>query len=153
MPLHSFESPGGQVLLLFLLAIPVACVSWTITHEEIFRELHEYCVKGSERCKRLYQRKFFFAMTCEYCLSHYTTAVLLIITRYRLAYDSWRGYLVAGFSIVWIANFYMAIYGRLRLELKSQKLEIAQGEKRAEAENEDSDFSRSISLGGPVERR
>jgi hypothetical protein len=86
-------------------------------------------------------------MTCEYCVSHYTTAVLLIITHYRLAFDSWRGYLIAGFSLVWIANFYMAIFGRLRLELKSQRLEIAQGERRAEAENGDSSFSRTVSLG------
>ena len=103
--------------------------------------------------KRIYQRKFFYALTCEYCLSHYVTAVLLIITRYRLVYDSWRGYLMAGLSIVWIANFYMAIFGRLRLELKSQKLEIAQGERRAEAENENSPFSDSVSLGTFRERR
>jgi len=32
-------SIGHQVLLLFLFAIPVACVSWTVTHEDIFREL------------------------------------------------------------------------------------------------------------------
>ncbi len=153
MPIPGFESPGSQVLLLFLLAIPVACASWTITHEEIFRELHEFCLDRSQRCQRLYQRKFFYALTCEYCLSHYVTAVLLIITRYRLVFDSWRGYLMAGLSLVWIANFYMAIFGRLRLELKSQKLEIAQGERRAEAENENSPFSDTVSLGTSRERR
>ncbi len=153
MPIPAYESPGSQVLLLFLLAIPVACASWTITHEEIFRELHEFCLNRSQRCQRLYQRKFFYALTCEYCLSHYATAVLLIITRYRLVYDSWRGYLMAGLSIVWIANFYMAIFGRLRLELKSQKLEIAQGERRAEDESENSPFSDSVSLGTFRERR
>jgi hypothetical protein len=150
---HAYESLGGQVLLLFLLALPVACASWTITHEEIFREVREYCVNRSQICKRMYQRKFFYVLTCEYCLSHYATAVLLIITRYRLVYDSWRGYLMAGLSIVWIANFYMAIFGRLRLELKSQRLEIAQGERRAEAEGENSPFSESVSLGTVRERR
>ncbi len=153
MSFHAYESPGGQVLLLFLLAIPVACASWTITHEEIFRELHDFCLNRSQSCKRLYQRKFFYALTCEYCLSHYVTAVLLIITGYRLVYDSWRGYLMAGLSLVWIANFYMAIFGRLRLELKSQKLEIAQGERLAGAETENSPFSDSVSLGTFRERR
>ena len=124
---------AGQILSLFVLAIPVACISWTITHEEIFREIHEFCVERSRRCRRLYQRKFFFALTCEYCLSHYVTALLLIITRYQLLFDAWRGYLIAGFSLVWIANFYMAIFGRLRLEIKSQKLEIAQGQPRPAA--------------------
>jgi hypothetical protein len=57
------------------------------------------------------------------------TAAVLVATRYHLLCDSWRGYLIAGFSLVWVANFYMAIFGRLRLEIKSQKLEIAQEEK------------------------
>jgi hypothetical protein len=39
-------------------------------------------------------------------------------------FDSWQGYVIAGFSLVWVANFYMAIFGRLRLEIKSQRLEI-----------------------------
>ena len=105
----------------------------------------------SQSCKRLYQRKFFYVLTCEYCLSHYVAAALLIITRYRLVFDSWRGYLMAGLSLVWIANFYMAIFGRLRLELKSQKLEIAQAE--AENENENSPFSNTLSMGPSRERR
>jgi hypothetical protein len=124
------QSLASQVLILFVLSIPVACISWTITHEEIFREVHELCVERSRSCSRSYQRKFFFALTCEYCLSHYVTVLLLAVTRFHLLYDSWRGYLIAGFSLVWIANFYMAIFGRLRLEIKSQKLEIAQGEAR-----------------------
>jgi len=36
--------------------------------------------------------------TCEYCFSHYVTAVFLCITRYKLLFDDWRGYLIAGFS-------------------------------------------------------
>ena len=34
---------GLQVALLFILAIPIACVAWTLTHEEIFREPRERC--------------------------------------------------------------------------------------------------------------
>jgi len=130
MPFALIEPLSHQVSLLFLLAIPIACISWTFTHEEIFREVHERCVERSRSCRRLYQRKFFYALTCEYCLSHYVTAAILAITQYRLLYDSWRGYLIAGFSLVWIANFYMAIFGRLRLEIKSQRIEIEQEERR-----------------------
>src|SRR5215831_9771670 len=108
-----FGSPGEQVISLFVLAIPVAAITWAITHEELFREMHEYCVKKSGACHRLYQRKFFFALTCEYCLSHYVAIGFLALTRYRLLFDSWRGYIVACFSLVWIANIYMAIFGRL----------------------------------------
>ena len=28
----------SQIIHLFLIAIPVACIAWTVTHEEIFRE-------------------------------------------------------------------------------------------------------------------
>lgn len=124
------DTLGQQVAHLFLLAIPVACISWTFTHEELFREVHETCVKRSRECRSVCQRKFFFALTCEYCLSHYVTAAVLAITNYRLIYFSYQGYVIAGFSLVWIANCYMALFGRLRLDIKSQRLEIAQEEKR-----------------------
>jgi hypothetical protein len=129
---------GTQIVLLFILAIPVACISWTVTHEEVFRDLHEYCVDRSRKCQRLAQRKFFHALTCEFCLSHYVAAVWLVVTRYRLVFDAWHGYLLAGFSLVWIANLYMAIFGRLRLEIQSQRLDIEEekrqlGEENAEA--------------------
>jgi hypothetical protein len=123
------QTLGLQVVVLFLLAVPTACVSWTITHEEIFREPREFCVDRSRRCRHLLQRKFFYALTCEFCLSHYVAAAWLAITRFHLLFDSWRGYLIAWFSLVWIANIYMAIFGRLRLEIQSQRLDIEE-EKR-----------------------
>ncbi|MEP6540073.1 MAG: hypothetical protein ABJF23_32395 [Bryobacteraceae bacterium] len=128
------ELLGTQVIWLFLLAIPIACIAWTITHEEIFREAREYCVDRSHSCQRIYERKFFYVFTCEYCFSHYVTAAVLFLTQYRLLFDSWRGYVIAGFSLVWIANFYMAIFGRLRLEIKSQRLEIAQEERQIDGD-------------------
>ena len=121
-----------QAAMLFLLAIPIACVAWTVTHEDIFREPREFCVNRSQACRRWYERKFFYLFTCEYCFSHYVTAVFLFITRYRLLYDDWRGYLVAGFALVWVANQYMSLYNRLRLDIKSERLETTIKEKVAE---------------------
>ena len=118
-----------QVAVLFVLAIPVACVAWTLTHEEIFREPREYCVEKSKACRRWYQRKFFYLFTCEYCFSHYVAALFLIITRYQLLYEDWRGYLVGGFALVWVANQYMSLYNRLRLDIKSEKIETSIKEK------------------------
>ncbi len=118
-------SLSEQIIWLFLLAIPIACIAWTVTHEEVFREPREYCAKRSQDCRSLLQRKFFYLFTCEYCFSHYVTIFFLIITRYRLLYDDWRGYLIAGFALVWIANQYMSLYGRLRLDIKSERVEIA----------------------------
>lgn len=112
-----------QVITLFVLAIPVACVAWTVTHEEVFREPREFCVRQSNVCRRWYKRKFFYLFTCEFCFSHYVALVFLFITRYRLLFDDWRGYLLGGFALVWVANQYMSLYNRLRLDIKSEKLE------------------------------
>ncbi len=112
-----------QAAWLFLLAIPVACVAWTVTHEEVFREPREFCAERSKSCRHWYQRKFFYLFTCEYCFSHYVTAFFLYVTRYKLLYEDWRGYLLAGFALVWVANQYMSLYNRLRLDIKSEKLE------------------------------
>ena len=112
-----------QILQLFLLAIPVACIAWTVTHEEVFREPREYCQRRSKNCPRWYERKFFYLFTCEYCFSHYIAAAFLILTRFKMLYPDWRGYLIAGFSLVWIANQYMSIYNRLRLDIKTERLE------------------------------
>ena len=114
---------GGEVATLFLLAIPIACIAWTVTHEEIFREPREYCVRCSRERKSLLARKFFYVFTCEYCFSHYVAILLLIITGYKLLFDDWRGYLIGGFSLVWIANFYMSIYNLLRTDLKKEKID------------------------------
>ncbi|HWS88519.1 MAG TPA: hypothetical protein VN282_16215 [Pyrinomonadaceae bacterium] len=121
-----------QVAVLFLLAIPIACVAWTVTHEEVFREPREYCVRMSRECRRWYQRKFFYLFTCEYCFSHYVTIFFLYVTGYKLLYEDWRGYLVGGFALVWVANQYMSLYNRLRLDIKSEKLETNIKEKVAE---------------------
>jgi hypothetical protein len=113
-----------QVLFLFILALPIASVAWTITHEEVVREFRDYCISESKTCRRIYQRKFFYLFTCEYCFSHYVTAIFLMITRFKLLYSDWRGYLIAGFALVWVANVYMGIFGRIRLDLRMERAEI-----------------------------
>jgi hypothetical protein len=40
-----------------------------------------------------------------------------------LFFEDWRGYLIAGFSLVWIANIYMSLFGFLRQNLKAEKIE------------------------------
>jgi hypothetical protein len=121
-----------QVLTLFLLALPIASIAWTITHEEVVREFRDVCLGKSTTCRRIYERKFFYLFTCEYCLSHYVAAVFLLITRFKLLYPDWRGYLIAGFSLVWVANVYMSLFARIRLEVKREHGQIKQQEKGVE---------------------
>ncbi|RZK59601.1 MAG: hypothetical protein EOO91_04715 [Pedobacter sp.] len=115
--------------MIFILAIPVACIAWTVTKEAIFKEIRDYCIDKSINCNRLYKRKFFYLFTCEYCFSHYVTVLILLMAPYHLIYDDWRGYVLAGFSIVWIANVYMSLYNLLRIDLKKQTI-IAKKEEK-----------------------
>lgn len=112
-----------QIVTLFIISLPVACIAWTVTHEEIFREPREFCAKKSEECSTIYERKFFYLFTCEYCFSHYVSAAFIFITGYQLLFDDWRGYLISFFAVVFIANIYMSLFGLLRQNLKSEKIE------------------------------
>jgi hypothetical protein len=119
---------GEQVAFLFILALPIASIAWTITHEDIFREAREWCQKNSKTCGRLYKRKFFYLFTCEYCFSHWVVILFLILTRYKLLFSDWRGYIISCFSLVWVANVYMNLYSRVRLDIKRERVEIAEKE-------------------------
>ena len=117
-------SLNTQILYLFILAIPVACISWTVTHEEVFKEPREFCVSKSKNSKVLFIRKLFYMLTCEYCFSHYVTIAMLLITKYTLLFQDWKGYLISGFSIVWVANIYMSLFFLLRTDIKKEKVTI-----------------------------
>jgi len=124
--------PVLQTWWLLVLAVPIACVAWTVTHEEVFREPREYCAKKSEACGKLLQRKFFYLFTCEYCFSHYVTVFFLVLTRFKLLLDDWRGYLIGFFALVFVANVYMNFYSRLRVEIHVGKTEAKKKEQEIE---------------------
>ncbi|HKU19734.1 MAG TPA: hypothetical protein VJQ50_01885 [Terriglobales bacterium] len=123
---------GTQVAWLFVMALAVACIAWTATHEEIFNEPRDYCLKQSREARSFLRRKFFYLFTCEYCFSHYVAAFFVAITGYKLLYQDWRGYIIGGFALVWVANQYMSLYGHLRLDLKKERVEISKGQKEVE---------------------
>jgi hypothetical protein len=121
-----------QLLWLFILSLPVAAVSWTVTHEEIFREPREYCVRQYETAQRILRKKFFYVFTCEYCFSYYVTALFLVVTHFKMLFDDWRGYLVSGFAIIWVANVYMSLFALIRTDLKKERIVAKQEETRLE---------------------
>jgi hypothetical protein len=120
---------SNQVRDLFLLPLAIACISWTVTHEDVFKEPREYCIRKSKRCKKIVERKFFYLFTCEYCFSHYVTVLFLFITHYHLLFDDWRGYLIGGFALVWISNIYMSLFGFIRVGMKKERIEASLREK------------------------
>jgi hypothetical protein len=126
-----------QVFWLFVLALPIACIAWTVTHEEVFCELRDFCVARAKCGKTLLQRKFFYLFTCEYCFSHYVTIFILFLTRYKLYISDWRGYILAGFALVWIANFYMGLYALIKIDVKVERIKaIIAEDKRIQLEKE-----------------
>jgi hypothetical protein len=121
-----------QIVGLFVLAIPIACVARTVVFEEIFREPREWCIEQSKACQKLLARKFFYVFTCEYCFSHWVTVAFMILTGYKLMYDDFRGYIIAFFALVMVANFYLNAYSRLRVEITSEKKTIEEKQKQIE---------------------
>lgn len=112
-----------QLIYLFIMALPIASIAWTVTHEEVFREPREFCERRYKGAKTILKRKFFYLFTCEYCFSHYVALFFLFITRYHLLYYDWRGYLIAFFALVWIANIYMSLFGFIRVGMKKERIE------------------------------
>jgi len=112
-----------QIFWLIILSMVVASIAWTVTQEEIFREPREFCKKKSEDCNNLFQRKFFYVFTCEYCFSHWVGVLILILSNFKILLDDWRGYVLAFFLLPWLANQWMSIYRRLRVGIKHENLQ------------------------------
>ena len=118
-----------QIFVALVLSLAVASVAWTVTQEEIFREPRDYSKRLSETADNIFLRKFFYVFTCEYCFSHWVTLFFLLITGFRLGMDDWRGNVIAFFVIPWIANQWMSLYRRLRVEIKHENA-LAENEKK-----------------------
>jgi hypothetical protein len=123
----------SQIVWLLVLAMPVASVSWTVTHEEIFREVREYFRERSRKSEGTFARKSHYLLTCEYCFSHWVAFGLVVMTGFSVLLDDWRGYLISGLTLVWLANLYMTIYARLRLDVKRERVEL---EERQESDED-----------------
>lgn len=111
---------GTQIFWLVILSIVVASISWTVTQEKIFEEWREAAKDRSEKANNILVRKFFYVWICEYCFSHWVTILVLLVTNFRLLMDDWRGYVAAFFVLPLVANFWMSIYRRLRVEIKKE---------------------------------
>jgi hypothetical protein len=100
-----------------ILAAVVACIAWTVTKEEVFREWREICQKH-KLCGSLLKRKFFYVWTCEYCFSHWVAFAAVLASGHRVGYSDWRGFIVAVFFLVAIANVFMTVYQMSRATLR-----------------------------------
>ena len=111
-----------QIFWVAILSLVVASVSWTVTQEKIFEEPREWAKRKSEKASNMLFRMFFYVWTCEYCFSHWVTLLVLMMTGFQLLVDDWRGYVLAFFLLPWIANQWMSLYRRLRVDIKHENL-------------------------------
>ena len=115
--------PTVQAFWLFVLALPVA------TSRGPSRTKRSSASRASGRrtaaatAASVLARKFYYICTCEYCFSHYVAAGFIALTEFHLLLTDWRGYLIAWFAVVAVANLYMSLFGRLRVDIKSEGLE------------------------------
>lgn len=72
---------------------------------------------------------------------------MLFITNYKLLFTDWKGYLIAGFSLVWIANIYMSLFALIRVDLKKVKFEanIKEAEHKIKASETDNNNNNKLS--------
>jgi hypothetical protein len=118
-----------QIYSLLILSLAVAAIAWTVTQEAIFEELRDVCEQKSKKAQTLVERKFFYVFTCEYCFSFWVGLFIIVLTNFRLLIDDFRGYIIAFFVLPWVANQWMSLYRRLRVEIK---LENALAENESE---------------------
>ena len=48
----------------------------------------------------------------------------MVIFAFQLLLVGWKGYIIAGFALVFVANFYMSLFALLRQAIKKEKTEI-----------------------------
>lgn len=126
-------SYSSQFLLLLILAIPIACISWTSTHEELDVRI---------------------------CFSHYLTLIFLVITKFKLLFDDWRGYLISGFTLLWSYHLHELVrtnqaghQARANRNLcDSRRSQRAGGEAEAHTRTAGPDYDLAIRHSNPVFR-
>jgi len=123
---------GTQLVFALILSIPVACITWTVTQEEVFQEMRRYLIRYQDRYhESWWRRKLAYFPTCPYCLSHYVSGLLIALLQFKMLAEDWRGYLVSLFTLVLIANVYITVYHLLRVALRWAKSLADRAEKPA----------------------
>ena len=61
----------------------------------------------------------------------YVAALFLALTGFQL--PGWRGFFLSWLALVWSANIYMSLFGRLRLDIAHERLEIEDTQEEAQS--------------------
>lgn len=135
LPLTNNEDKrvAERLFELVILTLVVACITWTLAHEEVVREPREWLIEKSKTATRWWTRKFFFMWTCEFCLSYYVAAAVILIMDFRLITDDWRGIAAALLATTALANAAMSAFARLRVELGTERVVLDRAKHASDA--------------------
>ena len=58
------------------------------------------------------------------CFTHWVTVAFVAVTGFRLLLDDWRGVVISFFAVTAVANLYLSLYSRLRVDIKAEHVQI-----------------------------
>jgi membrane protein required for beta-lactamase induction len=144
---------GSQIAFALILGIPVACITWTVTQEDVFQEFRRYLARYQDRHhESWWRRKLAYFPTCPYCLSHYVAGLLIAIMQFKMLATDWRGYLVSLFTLVLLGNVYITLYNLLRVALRLIRALADRAEKSAAGGVQQPASNLSVPEGGKMAR-
>src|SRR5437868_5249614 len=83
-------SLGTQVVWLFVMALAVASVAGTVTHEEVFRERREYGAKQGRKPPILPRRRSSYCLPCNSVFGPSVAAFFLRFPGTKFFFKTWR---------------------------------------------------------------
>lgn len=124
-------------MLLWYLAVPVAIIVRACTTEEIFRQPREFCATQNRRYSELFGQhreaplwkraryimlsKLCYVPTCDFCFSFWISLLVVSIAEYQLYFDDWRGFALATFVVMGVANVYLSLFSHIRVDLRKER--------------------------------
>lgn len=123
-------------MLFWFLAVPVAIIVRAFTTEEIFRQPREFCAQQHQhyddltangaqrfagRLRYLLLAKLCYVPTCDFCFSFWVSLVVVWIAEYSMYYNGWRGFALATFVVMGVANVYLSGFSHLRVDLRKER--------------------------------
>jgi hypothetical protein len=104
---------------ILVMSLAVACVAWTVTQEEVFKECRQWCVRHRDCATHpTWKRKLAYLPTCPYCFSHYVAGAGVLAFKLWLVEPGVAGAIAAWFATVFVANIYLTAYHALRQVLR-----------------------------------
>ena len=115
---------GTQLLLLFVLPIPMFTFGWALAKEQVASECRDWCKRCHENPRLPWLvRKLAYMPTCEFCASAWVGLALMACVRVRLFVDApLVGFVFTWGCLVGVAWLYVSFFSSLRTDINKDKV-------------------------------